>query len=313
MTPINCSDGILLATIVDYSEDFVYNIVFVISLICSIAVVGIIMFFNLSRLTSRVKKLAEKVRLVGKGNLDAPLRVSGNDEIAALAEDVNSMRNSVIDNMTKGQQAWEANAGLITAMSHDIRTPLTVLLGYLDLMEIQEENTAKREYIEVCKDNALRLKGLSDDMFSYFLVFGQKDLMPEAMEIQSLETLKNIISERVFLMEENGYSFRWEFSSVDLNIRIDTMFMNRVIDNIFSNLAKYADPEHEIIIRLDSDVSSLSVTFENEIRHDDTHTESNHIGIKTCERIMEKMGGSFAVANSAGRFSATFSLPIIVE
>ena len=185
--------------------------------------------------------------------------------------------------------------------------------GYLDLIELQEENSTTREYIGVCKDNALRLKGLSDDMFSYFLVFGQNDLTSEAMEVQSLETLKNIISERVFLMEENGYTFRWEDSPPDLSVRVDTMLMNRVIDNIFSNLAKYADPEHEVSIRFYSDRSKISITFENEIRHDDAHTESNHIGIKTCERIMEKMGGSFDTANSDGRFSATFTLPALIE
>ena len=309
LTPINCTDGILLATIVDYSEDFMYNIVAAISMMCAIAIVGIIMFFNLSRLTSRVKKLAEKVRLVGKGNLSEPLIVSGNDEITSLAEDVNSMRNSVVDNMTKGQQAWEANAGLITAMSHDIRTPLTVLLGYLDLIELQEENSVTREYIGVCKDNALRLKGLSDDMFSYFLVFGQNDFVSDAMEVQSLETLKNIISERVFLMEENGYTFKWENLSPDLMIRVDTMFMNRVIDNIFSNLGKYADPACEIIIRFCFDGSNVSVAFENAIKYDDANTESNHIGIKTCERIMEKMGGSFKTVSANDIFTVTFSLP----
>ena len=223
------------------------------------------------------------------------------------------MRNSVVDNMTKGQQAWEANAGLITAMSHDIRTPLTVLLGYLDLMGLQEENEAHREYIEICKDNALRLKGLSDDMFSYFLVFGQKDTTPDAMELQSVETLQNIISERVFLMEENGYSFNWVNLTPYVNVKVDTMYMNRVIDNIFSNLAKYADPEHAVIIRFDVDGTRVSITFENVIRHDDAHTESNHIGIKTCERIMEKMGGAFTTENIDGRFSATFTLPICVE
>ena len=313
LTPINCTDGILLATIVDYSEDFVYNIVVTISLICSIAVVGIIMFFSLSRLTSRVKKLAEKVRLVEKGNLSEPLIVSGNDEIASLAEDVNSMRNSVVHNMTKGQQAWEANAGLITAMSHDIRTPLTVLLGYLDLMELQEENGANLEYIEICKNNALRIKGLSDDMFSYFLVFGQKDLVSENMEVQSLETIKNIISERVFLMEENGYRFRWDNLPPDLSVKIDTMYMNRVIDNVFSNLSKYADPECDIVIRFAWGELSVGVEFENVIRNDDTHTESNHIGIKTCEKIMEKLGGQFTAENADGRFSAAFSLPVYVE
>ncbi len=310
LIPITCTDGVLLATVVDYSEDFVYNVVFVISLMCAIAVVGIIMFFNLSRLTSRVKKLAEKVRRVERGSINEPIRVSGNDEIAALADDVNSMRNSVVDNMTKEQQAWEANASLITAMSHDIRTPLTVLLGYLDLIEFQEENPANREYIGICKENALRLKGMSDDMFSYFLVFGKQGSISENMEKQSIDALKHIISERVFLLEEIGYSFVWEGEAPDACVMVDTMFMNRVIDNVFSNVGKYATPESTVVIRLIDDGEQISVEFENEIRHDDANTESNHIGIKTCVRIMEQMGGKFETESDGERFCAKLTLLI---
>ena len=310
LIPITCTDGVLLATIVDYSEDFVYNIVFVISLICAIAVVGIIMFFNLSRLTSRVKKLAEKVRRVERGSINEPIRVSGNDEIASLADDVNSMRNSVVDNMTKEQQAWEANASLITAMSHDIRTPLTVLLGYLDLIEFQEENPANREYIGICKENALRLKGMSDDMFSYFLVFGKQGSISENIEKQNVDALKHIISERVYLLEENGYSFVWEGDIPDASVMVDTMFTNRVIDNIFSNVGKYATPGSTVIIRFDSNGKQLSVEFENEIRHDCSDAESNHIGLKTCSRIMEQMGGNFEAESDGERFCAKLTLLI---
>ena len=187
-------DGTLLVRVVDYTEDFVYNLVFAAALLLALIVLLIIMIVNFSATASRIKRLAKNVRLVEGGDLGRTIAIGGHDELSALADDVNSMRNAVVDNMTKEQQAWMANAELITAMSHDIRTPLTVMLGYLELMEMQKSEV-DAEYVAACKDNALRLKRLSDDMFSYFLVFGKKDALDgEMVEIGS-EVLEHMLSE----------------------------------------------------------------------------------------------------------------------
>ena len=88
------------------------------------------------------------------------------------------------------------------------------------------------------------------------------------------------------------------------------MFMNRVIDNIFSNISKYALEEAGVVIRFESDGKELGVSFENKIKRNGINAESNHIGIKTCERIMEKMGGRFDTINDGDSFCARFTLPV---
>ena len=176
LRPVYFVDGTLLIRIVDYTEDFVYSLVNAFSIVVAFFALAVIMIFNFTGTATRVNKLAHNVKLVESGNLEMPIILDGNDELTSLAADVNSMRNAVVDTMSKERQAWEANAELITAMSHDIRTPLTVLLGYLDLMELQNSDENSAEYIEACKKNALRLKRLSDDMFSYFLVFGKNEV-----------------------------------------------------------------------------------------------------------------------------------------
>ena len=309
LEPIYCIDGTLLATVVDYSEDFMYDLVFAISMICAVMVVGIIMLASLSALTSRVKKLAEGVRLVEGGKIDTPLRISGNDEIADLAEDVNSMRNSVIDNMTKGQQAWETNAGLITAMSHDIRTPLTVLLGYLDLIELQEKDEATLEYIGVCKENALRLKTLSDDMFSYFLVFGKNEIALDIVDCDANSTVGGMIAEYEILLSERGYSVQKSGEIPIKTIKTDTVCLGRVIGNIFSNIAKYADDSQSVDICITEDSDFLRVCFSNGVQTHGDSAESTGIGVKTSVRIMEQMGGSFAVKSSDDKYVVELSIP----
>ena len=238
-----------------------------------------------------------------------PIRLDGNDELTALADDVNSMRNSVVDNMTKERQAWEANAALITAMSHDIRTPLTVLLGYLDLMELQNEDPANGEYITACKENTMRLKSLSDDMFSYFLVFGKQDAILESITEQSVDVVYQMMAEHQLLLIEKGYSFNVDIKVSDARVFIDTVYLGRVIDNVFSNIAKYAASADPISVFAKAGDRSIEVSFENVIRKDDALPESNNIGLKTCIRIMERMNGGFEVVSDDERFKVVITIP----
>ena len=303
-------DGTLFIMVVDYTEEFVMGVVFVISILAALLVLGVIMVLYFNSTTTRIKHLADSVKTVESGSLDHQIKAEGNDEITELAKDVNSMRNAVVDNMTKERRAWEANAELITAMSHDIRTPLTVLLGYLDLIELQSNDHGCDEYIAACRENALRLKSLSDDMFSYFLVFGQNDMVSGTLCSQSSAGLKQMISERVLLLEEKGFRFVWENELPEIDIMADVTFLGRVIDNVFSNVNKYASSEDEVIISSEIDSDFLTVSVINNVKRDDSHPESTRIGIKTCIRIMEKMGGNFVAERKEDCFAVIMKLPL---
>ena len=302
-------DGTLLVRVIDYTEDFVYNLVFAVSLLLSLVALALIMILNFSATASRIKRLAREVRLVEGGNLELPIAVSGNDELSLLADDVNSMRNSIVDNMTKEQQAWKTNAELITAMSHDIRTPLTVMLGYLELMEMQN-NGDNAEYISACKDNALRLKRLSDDMFSYFLVFGKSDGEEVEMVDVGSEVLGHMIAERVILLTESGLDISYDdkLPAATLSVNID--YLGRVVDNVFTNLQKYADVNAPVVIESSACDGFLTLSVKNRIGSDTDRAESNGIGLKTCERIMEKMGGSVAIASEGDEYVITLSFAV---
>ena len=303
-------DGTLLVRVIDYTEDFVYNLVFAASLLLALIVLAIIMILNFSATASRIKRLARDVRLVEGGNLELPIAIRGHDELSSLAEDVNSMRNSVVDTMTKEQQAWKANAELITAMSHDIRTPLTVMLGYLELMEMQEKSNIDSEYVAACKDNALRLKRLSDDMFSYFLVFGKKDALDGEMIDVGSEVIEHMLAERVILFEESGFelSYSHDLPSVTISVNLD--YLGRVIDNVFANIQKYADLNAPVYIESEIKDGNLTLAFRNKIDKSSDRAESNGIGLKTCERIMERMGGSVTVVAESDDYSSTLNFPV---
>ncbi len=305
--PIYCVDGTLVVTFIDNSEDVAQNVVLAIAFMSAIAVVAIAAIISSGRMATRVNKLASDVRRTSN-KLDAPIIVAGNDDITSLAHDIDSMRNSLIDNMEKERHAWEANSALITAMSHDIRTPLTVLMGYLDLIELSDDDGANSEYVAVCRENAERLKKLSDDMFSYFLVFGKKDMGLESQRLSLSGEVSAMISEHTFLLGENGYTIRISEDIPSVCVNADPVYFSRVIDNIFSNISKYADPSSDIIIDIRCDKGMAEISFDNKIRTDKNIPESNRIGLKTCSKIMEQMGGELAVGESDGRFAVTVRL-----
>lgn len=313
LSPVEFVDGTLLVSVVDYTEEFVYQIVFVVALLAALSVLLLIMVFNFTRMATRINRLANNVKLVESGNLDLTIKSDGNDEITALANDVNSMRNAVVDNMIKEKKAWETNAELITALSHDVRTPLTVMLGYLDLLDIQNGDPTDGEYIAACKENALKLKRLSDDMFSYFTVFGKNELEPELFTLHKAEFIGQMIAEHEILIIENGGCIAFEGELPDVNIRLDAVYFGRVIDNVFSNINKYADFSDPIVIRLHLDDGMLVLEFKNKIKDSDERAESNRIGIKTCVRIMEQLGGRFEHFSEGESFVSKVVLPIAHE
>ena len=128
-------------------------------------------------LTRTVQTLSRQVRQVSRGDLGMQIQAQTSDEIGQLALDVDAMRLSIIDKLQREEEAWKANSQLITAISHDVRTPLTALMGYLEILADETLSSEERNaYLDICKNNALRLKGLTDELFGFFLVFGKPNL-----------------------------------------------------------------------------------------------------------------------------------------
>lgn len=302
-------DGTLLVTVVDYSENLMQSGVVIISFLLAFVVITVIMMIAFSKLTLRITRLALNVKRVEHGAVDIPIYSKGTDEIATLASDINSMRISIVSNMSKEREAWEANAGLITAMSHDIRTPLTVMIGYLDILELQSEDETSREYLAACRENAIKLKELSDDMFRYFLVFGKREIELSYEQYKASELIEHMLDEHILLLEERGYTVERDYTSVDGKIKVDLLYFGRVIDNMFSNLGKYADVSVPVSFSVTESGGVLQIKCVNGICNSDA--ESSGIGLKTCQKIMEQMGGRFDTHKEESSFVTTVSLPII--
>jgi hypothetical protein len=270
-----------------------------------------------SRIISRIKKLERDVAIVSGGEMTHTISGNGRDEIAVLSENVEDMRQSIIDKLNKERQIKEANNELVTSISHDLRTPLTVLMGYIDMMKNHKDcNGELKEYVIASENTALRLKRLSDDMFKYSLAFGDQDNGIKLESYDARTLLDQLLSEHMLLLTESGFDVRRKIlgKSFDgMTVCTDAPNLMRIIDNIFSNLSKYADREYPIEFTIER--NGMAVTFEskNKIRAEATAVESNGIGLKTCTRLSKTISDGFHYEEQNGYFVDQFDNEYNVE
>lgn len=312
---IAMSDTPVLVSMADFSEYLYYDITNVAAIIIAFIVLVVTVLLYSHGVTRRITRIAGDVSLVAKGDMDHSIAPDGQDELGRLSRDVEGMRCAMLENVKKEREAMDANADLVTSMSHDIRTPLTVLLGYLNVMKLHSPDEEMLSYINASEKTALRLKKLSDDMFSYFLLFGGGAAEVDMQEYDAYTLFNQMLSEHVLLLREQGYTVVSdvdEMKSGALTVRTDANLLKRIIENVGSNILKYADAEKPVLLsgRLEGEVLRLSVT--NDIKRDNTDAESNGIGLKTCRKLASEIGAELYTEKSEDKFTVTLVMPVRV-
>lgn len=309
-------DGVLIASMVDYTEYLYYDIASVASWIISVIAFFIIMSFHFYGITARISTLGKEVTLVTEGDPSHEIIARGNDEITRLSMDIEYMRVSMLDNLQRQKNALDSNKDLITAMSHDIRTPLTVLLGYLDIMKVYATDDDMKAYVEASESTALRLKKLSDDMFSYFLVYGG-DIQVDIQACDARTLLEQLISGHIFLLREQGYNIEYNFENEgsefldDVTMVTDPPQLMRIIDNLFSNILKYADIEKPVTVFVDSTTDEMTIKVSNYPSPNPDKAQKNGIGLQSCLKLANAMDIRFSSGEEDGIFSTEMYVPII--
>ena len=223
------------------------------------------------------------------------------------------MRHSVIARMSGERRAWEANSELITAISHDIRTPMTSLIGYLGLLNENGFQDPQRsaQFAASAYEKAMELKDLTDELFKYFLVFGRSELELNREELDGRLLLEQLLGEAQFELTDLGFTVEREDFEGDCLLSTDPLYLKRVLDNLVSNLKKYADRTSPVRMcsRLEGD--KLSITVSNRVARSLDRVESTKIGLRTCEKILEAMGGRFEVQKDEEHFAASLILPTV--
>lgn len=276
-------------------------------LICFI----LIMLTIIRRKISYIRTLENEIKILEGGDLNYDITIEGNDELSYLAESINEMRKSFIERLQSEDEAKLANSELITAISHDLRTPLTALLGYLDIIEYKKYKTTENlmQYIHNSREKAYQIKSLSDKLFEYFLVFNKKsDLDLETFNVT--EILDQLFQEELFMLNDESFTFDFTPCNTAASLDMNLISIRRVLDNVFSNIIKYADKSRPINIRYYIKDQNLIIIIQNKINKNLNSVSSTGIGLKTCTKIIEMHKGKFYAKKTNDSFTITITLPV---
>ena len=171
------ADGVYGASIIEFSEMQWYDLVDILSWCVFILTLFIVLLLYNRYITKRIIRLSKEVSVITDGNWEAAIHHRGNDEISQLSEGVDDLRNAMAQHFEREKEAWNVNSELITSMSHDIRTPLTSLIGYLDILdgEVYPSEDDCRRYV---KSSARRRYSSRIFRIRCFSIFSYSEMIP---------------------------------------------------------------------------------------------------------------------------------------
>lgn len=257
-----------------------------------------------------VGKLKDEILVMANGDLEHPITVKGKDEIGILARNLDEMRLALDENICREQEGQKANHDLISSISHDLRTPMTTLYGYLEIMAQKKCSEEKREeYIARCIGKVEEIRALSDKMFEYALVY-EKNEQVELAEIFLWELLEEMEGSQEFLRLK-GFKVQTERKAPEtVKVEGNRVFFQRIFNNLFSNILKYGEKERPVYITTAADRGSVELGFLNGKKQQEQQVESNRIGLKSVQKMVELQGGSLFTADEAEIFAVTIRMPL---
>ncbi len=311
-TELMLSDGEKASVYIYADYDHVFSMLLNNSAII-IAVVGFFVLFvtGIHRRISYIKELEADVVAMGSGDLDQPVTVIGDDELGSLAHEMDEMRVSFADQMATEQRATKANRDLVTTMSHDLRTPLTSLLLYVQILKDGRfsGNQQMQGYLDKIYDRSMQIKSLSDSLFRHFLVGDNADVDREREEGPLGTVMEDLLSGFVASLEAAGFTADVAGTLNGEGFPVDVEKLSRVIDNLLSNALKYADAATPIQITAVKGDTQCMITISNAIARTPRSSESTGIGIGNIKRLMGELGGMFSYQESNSTYTTRLKFP----
>lgn len=288
----NAVDGLASSAGAGVKQDFT---VFWISLAVIFGIVLFIFYFFLltKKFSVYLNEISCGINEVAMGNFNSKIEVQGEDEFAAIASQFNQMADD-IKNIMESERKTEKNKNdLITNVAHDLRTPLTSILGYLDLSlgskeQIQVDEETKNKYISIAYQKAKRLEKLVDDLFNY-TKFSSGEVLLRRRELDLVKFMEQMLEEFYPSFQDAQLECIYENFITEAIVWADGELLARAIANLMSNAVKYGKDGKKIIIKIfeENEKVMLSITNYGEI-----------ISTEDLEHIFDKF---FRVESSRSR------------
>lgn len=240
-------------------------------------------------------------------------------------QQLNQISDTVQKTVTKTIQAERMKLDLVTNVSHDLKTPLTSVISYIDLLSKEELPPAARDYVQILEQKSERLRQIVTDVFDLAKATSQADIHSESLDAVVL--LNQVLADLEDRIRESGKTVRTQLDCKSFPIRAEGAKLYRVLQNLLDNALRYSLDGTRVYVTLRTGNARmlLSVTntsaYEMQFTADEIverfargdasrSTEGNGLGLSIAKSFTEACGGQFFVELDGDSFKVTLSFPM---
>ena len=279
-----------------------------------------------SRLSRETGLLMEQIHTMAEGSMESRIaEVSEKSLLYPAFAELENIESAMQKSVEKQMQAERLKIDLITNVSHDLKTPLTSMVGYTDLLKKEDLTPAAQDYVEVISAKQEQLKEMIQSLFELSKsTSGTEKFQMEKMDMKRL--LEQTLADMDDAIAQSGLSFRTALGEEPLPFLGDNGKMYRVVQNLVENILKYslegtrvyidAGKENGEIFVTMKNISAYEMNFKAEemmerfVRGDESRTSEGHgLGLAIASSYTANMGGRMELATDGDLFKVTLHFP----
>jgi signal transduction histidine kinase len=295
-------------------------------------VIFVLVFLVLTRSHTRyLKEISKQVQKISNGDLGATIHVRGKDELAELSQNINKMSAQLRTKFDREREIEQVKNELISSVSHDLRTPLTSIVGYLDLIKKREnvDQETLDSYLYIVDSKANYLTDLIEELFDYTKLTSP-DFQLQRNEVDIKRLLQQVIGEYEPILKREGIDVHTDFAC-EWNVVIDVEKMVRVFQNLLENAKKYSKKPSVLEVNQKVQEDSIVISFTNSIsisekieveklfdrfyRGDESRTDANGsgLGLAIAKQIIQLHQGEIRAKQQHDKLTFLIKLPLTQE
>ena len=278
----------------------------------------------------QLRHVIDELHYIADGHFDHRIPFVVKTDLQKVIDSINALVDSTVASMEEERQIEQSKDDLITNVSHDIRTPLTSIIGYLGLLKSSELNEDQTKYIQIAYDKALQMKALAEDLFEYTTLRSSTNnkLVLTPLHVNSM--LEQVAAGFELEAEKKNITFNVITRPRDLVIDADAKMIVRMLNNLISNALKYGHGATEINLiankvnnefvelRVENNgeqipKKSLQKIFDRFYRVESSRnlkTGGTGLGLAITKSIVDLHGGNFKCQSTAELTSFIIQLPL---
>ena len=284
-----------------------------------------VLIWRLHRLWTDFGAVADQAAAVRAGELERELALQENSDLSGLADDLNHIRQGLHQAVEERTRSERMKVELVTNVSHDLKTPLTSIISYTELLSQEPLEPPASEYVQIMGEKAQRLKAMVQDVFEVSkAASGQLPVKLERLDYARL--LRQTLADMGQAIDNSGLTLRAAIPEGEVPITADSDRLYRVFQNLIGNALKYSLPGSRVYLNLTVEGGQASASVRNTsaaelkpgadytarfVRGDESRTDGGSgLGLSIAESFTRACGGTLTVSTEADLFIAVVTFPV---